>query len=301
MPELEAALAQRYDVAILSSQADPARFLAEQGPRFEALVTTSKNGADGALMDQLPNVKAIAHFGVGYDTVDAAAAAKRGIVVSNTPDVLNDCVADTAMGLLLDTARGLSASERFVRRGDWLKGNFPLMTKVSGKKLGIVGLGRIGRTIAKRALGFDMEIRYHSRTPVTDVPFKHEPSLLELARWCDFLMIIVAGGPATRHLVNREVIDALGPRGFLINISRGTVVDEAALVDALVNKRIAGAGLDVFEGEPKLHPGYLGLRNVVMTPHIGSASRATRLVMCNTAAANMTAVLEGRDPPNPVN
>jgi len=287
MPELEAVLAERYDVSILASQPDPARFLSENGKKFEAMVSTSKNGADGALMDALPNVKAIAHFGVGYDTVDAVAAAKRGIVVSNTPDVLNDCVADTAIGLLIDTARGLSASERFVRRGDWLKGQFPLQTRVSGKKLGIVGLGRIGQTIAKRALGFDMEIHYHSRKPVAGSPFVHEPSLVKLAQWCDFLMIIVAGGPATKHLVSKEVIEALGPRSFLINVSRGTVVDEAALVDALQNKRIAGAGLDVFEDEPRVPEALFKLDNVVLYPHLASGTKETRQAMADLVLANL--------------
>ncbi|HSI53908.1 MAG TPA: NAD(P)-dependent oxidoreductase, partial [Ramlibacter sp.] len=175
MPALEAALAAQFETHSLAKEADPKAFLAAHGSRFQALVTTSKNGADAALMDALPNLKAITHFGVGYDTVDVAAATQRGIPVSNTPDVLNDCVADTAMGLLIDAARGLSASERFVRRGDWLKGQFPLATRVSGKKLGIAGLGRIGQAIAKRAIGFDLDIRYHSRKPVAGVAFRHEP------------------------------------------------------------------------------------------------------------------------------
>jgi hydroxypyruvate reductase len=287
MPELEAALAAQFDCHLLFEQPDPARFLAEHGASFRALVTTSKNGADGALMDALPNLKAITHFGVGYDTVDVAAAAKRGIAVSNTPDVLNDCVADVAMGLLIDTARGLSASDRFVRKGGWLKGQFPLTTRISGKKLGIAGLGRIGQAIAKRAQGFDMDIRYHSRKPVAGVAFRHEPSLAGLARWCDFLVVIVSGGPATRHLVSAEVIAALGPRGYLVNVSRGSVVDEAALVDALVNGRIAGAGLDVFEDEPRVPEALLGLDNVVLLPHLASGTRETRQAMADVVLANL--------------
>jgi hydroxypyruvate reductase len=292
MPALEAALAAQFDCHSLAKQSDPKSFLAEQGASFKALVTTSKNGADGALMDALPNLKAIAHFGVGYDTVDVAAATQRGITVSNTPDVLNDCVADTAMGLLIDAARGLSAAERFVRRGDWQKGQFPLMTRVSGKKLGIAGLGRIGQAIARRALGFDMDIRYHSRRPVDGVAFRHEPSLVALAEWCDFLVVIVSGGPATKHLVSAEVIRALGPDGYLVNVSRGTVVDEAALVDALVNRRIAGAGLDVFEDEPHVPAALMELDNVVLLPHLASGTRETRQAMADLVLANLHSYFE---------
>ncbi len=292
MPALEAALAAQFDCHVLTRQSDPKRFLAEQGSTFEALVTSGKNGADGALMDALPALKAITHFGVGYDTVDVAAAAQRGIPVSNTPDVLNDCVADVALGLLLDAARGLSASDRFVRRGDWREGPFPLATRVSGKKLGIAGLGRIGQAIAKRAQGFDMDIRYHSRRPVAGIAFQHEPSLVALAEWCDFLIVIVSGGPATRHLVSGDVIHALGPKGYLVNVSRGSVVDEAALVDALVNKRIAGAGLDVFEDEPNVPQALMGLDNVVLLPHLASGTHETRQAMADLVMANLHSIFE---------
>lgn len=292
MPELEAALAAQFDCHALGHQEDAHRFLAEEGAGFEAMVTSSKHGADAALMDALPNLKAIAHFGVGYDTVDVAAAAKRGIAVSNTPDVLNDCVADVAMGLLIDVARGLSASDRFVRRGDWLKGPFPLTTRVSGKKLGIAGLGRIGQAIVKRAQGFGMDIRYHSRRPVAGAALAHEPSLVGLAQWCDFLVVIVSGGPATRHLVSAEVIDALGPQGYLVNVSRGSVVDEAALVDALVNRRIAGAGLDVFADEPRVPDALLELDNVVLLPHLASGTRETRQAMADLVLANLHSYFE---------
>ena len=292
MPALEAALAEQFDCHSLANESDPRGYLAAHGKEFQGLVTTSKNGADAAMMDALPNLKVISHFGVGYDTVDAAAAAKRGIGLSNTPDVLNACVADVAMGLLIDASRGLSASDRFVRRGDWLRGQFPLATRVSGKKLGIVGLGRIGLAIAKRAQGFDMFIHYHSRKPVPGVPFQHEPSLVGLAQWCDFLMIIVSGGPATRHLVSAEVINALGPEAFLVNVSRGSVVDEVALVDALVNRRIAGAGLDVFEDEPRVPKALMDLDNVVLLPHLASGTRETRQAMADLVVANLHAYFE---------
>ena len=291
MPTLEAELKAALDCHQLADEKDPAAFLAAHGSEFQALVT-SKPGADEALIAALPNIKGIAHFGVGYDNVDVGAAARRGIPVSNTPDVLNDCVADLAMGLLIDTVRGLSSSERFVRRGDWLKGQFPLTTRVSGKRLGMAGLGRIGKTIAQRASGFDMQIRYHSRTPAKGVEFVHEPSLVELARWCDILMIVVSGGPATRGLVSADVIRALGPDSYLINVSRGTVVDEAALVDALINRRIAGAGLDVFEDEPNVPAALMQLDNVVLLPHIASGTRETRKAMADLVFANVKSLFE---------
>ena len=221
IPALEKALAEQFDRQPLWTHADPQRFLAEQGASFEAVATSARVGADAALMDALPRLRAIASFGVGYDAVDVAAARARGIAVSNTPDVLNDCVADIAMGLLIDVARGISASDRFVRRGDWPRGEFPVTRRVSGKRLGIVGLGRIGQALARRAAGFDMDIRYHTRRPIPDVAWKHEASLPVLAGWCDFLVVAVAGGAATRHLVSADVLEALGPRGFIVNISRG--------------------------------------------------------------------------------
>ncbi|HET7527945.1 MAG TPA: 2-hydroxyacid dehydrogenase, partial [Burkholderiaceae bacterium] len=225
---------------------------------------------------------------VGVDKIDLDAAAKRGIPVGNTPDVLNDCVADLAIGLMIDVARGIGASERYLRAGQWpTKGPYPLQRKMSGKKLGIVGLGRIGHAIARRALAFDMDIRYHNRRPVTDTSIAHEPSLVELARWCDFLVIIVPGGAATQHLVNDAVLDALGTKGYLINVARGSVVDEAALVRALKDKRIAGAALDVFEHEPQVPDELVALDNVVLVPHIGSATVETRAAMAQRVFDNL--------------
>jgi hydroxypyruvate reductase len=184
-------------------------------------------------------------------------------------------------------ARGASAADRFVRRGDWLKGTFPLARKVSGARLGLVGMGRIGRTIAQRSTGFEMAVKYHTRRPVAEVAWAHEPSLIELARWADYLVVITAGGPATRHLVNAEVLEALGPEGFLVNVARGSVIDEAALVRALVDKRIAGAGLDVFENEPQVPAELMALDNVVLLPHIASATRETRQAMADRVFDNL--------------
>lgn len=281
-------LAETYDLHDLSAQADPAAFLAERGSRFTGLVTSAARGADAGLIAALPQLKVISSFGVGLDKLDLAAAAQRGIAVGYTPDVLNDCVADTAFGLVLDSMRTLSAADRFVRRGDWVAGrSLPLARKVSGSRLGIAGLGRIGQAIARRAGGFDMPVRYHSRRPVAGVPWGHEPDLCALAHWCDVLVVIVAGGAGTRHLINQQVLDALGPQGFLVNVSRGSVVDEQALVQALQQGRIAGAGLDVFENEPQVPSALWALDNVVLLPHIASATHETRQAMADLVASNL--------------
>jgi hydroxypyruvate reductase len=292
LPALEARLAADFDTVLLADQPDPQAFLAAQGASFEGLVTSAGVGFGAATLAALPKLRVVSSFGVGLDRLDLAAAAARGIPVGYTPDVLNDCVADLAMVLMLDIARRVSEADRFVRRGAWSTpgvAGFPLGRKVSGAKLGIVGLGRIGQTIAKRALGFDMHIRYHARRPVDGVAWKHEASLVELARWCDFLVVITAGGAATRHLVNDAVLDALGPRGFLVNVARGSVVDEAALVRALQERRIAGAGLDVFEDEPRVPPALFTLDNVVLLPHIASGTEETRQAMADRVFDNLQA------------
>jgi len=285
MPSLEKQLAETFDWHRLVDETDPKAFVAARGREYVGLATAGF--ADAALIEALPALKVISSFGVGVDKIDLHAAAQRGIPVGNTPDVLNDCVADLALGLIIDVARGIGASERYLRAGSWPRGAYPLQRKVSGKKLGIVGLGRIGHVIAKRALAFDMDIRYHNRRPVVDTSIAHEPSLVELARWCDFLVVIVPGGAATRHLVNDAVFDALGTKGYLINVSRGSVVDEAALVRALKERRIGGAGLDVFENEPQVPAELMGLDNVVLVPHIGSATVETRGAMAQRVFDNL--------------
>lgn len=292
-PALEARLNAAYEVTQLPPAAEREAFLAARGADFVGAVTSAAVGIDNATLDRLPNLKVISSFGVGLDKFDLAYAARRGIAVGYTPDVLNDCVADLAFGLMLAVARGIGAGERYVRRGDWdgppTATKLPLGRKVSGAKLGIVGLGRIGRTVAKRAGAFEMEVRYHNRRVVPDVTWQHEPSLKALAAWCDYLVVIAAGGAETRHLVDAEVLDALGPNGFLINVARGSVIDEAALVRALVDKRIAGAGLDVFEAEPKVPTELFTLDNVVLVPHIASATVETRQAMGDRVADNLEA------------
>jgi hydroxypyruvate reductase len=219
--------------------------------------------------------------------------------------VLNDCVADLGFGLLLDVARRLSQADRYVRAGRWgsqgaagAANPFPLGRQVSHAKLGIVGLGRIGRTIARRASGFDMEIRYHNRRPVEDVSWGYEPQLLELARWADFLVVITAGGAGTKHLIDEAVLDALGPKGYLVNVARGSVIDEAALVRALQQKRIGGAGLDVFEREPQVPEELFTLDNVVLAPHIASATVQTREAMGRRVLDNLQAFYAGEPLPS---
>jgi len=305
-PFLEQPLAERYDVQRLPPAGpDRQTFLQAHGASFEGLVTSAAVGYDQALLAALPNAKVISSMGVGLDKLDLPAAARRGIPVGYTPDVLNDCVADLAFALMLDAGRRLSEADRYVRSGRWAtapgtpaSAPFPLARRVSGARLGIVGLGRIGRTIARRSLGFDMEVRYHARRQVPDVEWTYEPGLLELARWSDFLVVITAGGAATQHLIDDKVLDALGTKGFLINVARGSVVDEAALLRALQEKRIAGAGLDVFEDEPRVPPAFFALDNVVMAPHIASATVQTRHAMAQRVMDNLEAFFSGQALPS---
>lgn len=286
LPATEQALAAEYDVHLLTGEADPKAYLAREGASFVGVATSAGIGIDGATIAALPNLQVISSFGVGFDKVDVKAARARGIPVGYTPDVLNDCVADTAFGLVIDAARRFTDSDRFLRRGDWLKGPYPLATRVSGKKLGIVGLGRIGRVIAKRASGFDMEMRYHNRRPVEGVD-GYEATLEGLARWADFLVVAAAGGAESRHLISREILAALGPKGFLVNIARGTVVDEDALTEALENKTIAGAGLDVYEDEPRVSARLMACENAVLLPHLASGTHETRKAMGDLTLQNL--------------
>ncbi|MEN2791348.1 2-hydroxyacid dehydrogenase [Sphingomonas oligophenolica] len=249
--------------------------------------TTVRHGCGSAQIAALPALRAISSWGAGYDTIAIDAAAARGIAVANTPDVLNDCVADLAWGLLIATARRIGAADRYVRAGQWTKlGGFPLTTKVSGKRLGIIGLGRIGAAIARRANGFSMEVRYHGRTP-KPTSYGFEPSLTALAAWADFLVVACGGGPDTYHLVSADVLQALGPGGILINIGRGSVVDQAALIAALDKGRIAGGGFDVLEGEPGAPLALRERDNVVLTPHYGSATTETRAAMEQLVVDNL--------------
>jgi lactate dehydrogenase-like 2-hydroxyacid dehydrogenase len=270
----------------LWEQSDPDAVLAD---RRDEIVAVAAGGGriDGAFLDQLPAVRIVASFGVGYDQIDATAAAERGVVVTNTPGVLDAEVADTALGLLLMTARELPQAERYLRDGKWQNGPYPLtQATLHGRRMGILGLGRIGQAIADRVAPFGISVAYHNRNR-KDVDYPYYPSLVELARDVDILMIVIPGGGSTRHLVDAEVLKALGPDGIVINVARGTVVDEQALVDALRSKTILSAGLDVFEHEPTVHPDLLTLPNAVLLPHVGSATIPTRNAMAKLVVDNI--------------
>jgi lactate dehydrogenase-like 2-hydroxyacid dehydrogenase len=279
---------------------DKGKLLAEVAPRVRGIQATGSSVVDAQLIGSLPKLEIIACCGVGYDGIDVAAARRRNVIVTNTPDVLNDCVADLALGLLIAASRGLGRGERHVRAGKWLKGGVPLQTRVSGKRLGIVGMGRIGKVIAQRASGFEMKIAYHSRRRVADVPFGYHERLVDLARNSDFLVAIIPGGKDTFHLINEEVLRALGPQGILVNVARGSVVDEAALVKCLQEGALGGAGLDVFEEEPKMPEALWGMENVVLAPHIGSATHETRAAMSRLTLDNLIAHFAGKPVLTPV-
>ena len=258
----------------------------------------SKVGAD--LIARLPALKIISVMGVGYDGIDVAAAKARGVVVTHTPGVLNDDVADLAMALMLDLSRQIARADRFVRAGRWPTGPLPLGRKVSGARLGIVGMGRIGQAIAHRAAAFGMSIGYTARSAKADLPHSFWPTPAALAAQSDFLVVITPGGAGTRKLIDAQVLRALGPTGCLVNVARGSVVDESALIEALQSGAIAGAALDVFEDEPNVPQALREMDNVVLTPHIGSATSQTRRAMAELALANLSARLEGRPLLTPV-
>lgn len=295
MPSVGDELDREYNAVQLPSDADEqAAFLAERGAAFTIAVASGRVGVGTDLMRSLPNLRAVVGFGVGYETTDVKQASERGIGVSNTPDVLNDCVADTAVALYLDALRRISAADRYVRRGDWLaKGNFPLARQASNRSVGIVGLGRIGTVIARRLEAFDCTVRYHNRHEVEDSPYEYVPSVLELARRSEALIVVAAGGAESRHLIDAAVLAQLGPQGYLVNVARGSLVDEEALVDALMSGGIAGAGLDVFADEPSVPQELLGLDTVVLLPHVGSATHETRAAMAALTLANVRSFLTG--------
>ena len=298
-PALQARLAKVYDVQVLPQPgAERDAFLNAHGTGAEALATNARFGCDASLASRLPNLKVVSSLGVGLDAIELPALRAREISVGYTPEVLNDCVADIAFALLMAVTRRVVAADGFVRRGDWLKGQFPMGTRVSGKRLGIVGMGRIGSVVARRATGFDMEVRYHNRRPVPTSPLAYADSIRELAEWADFLVVVTAGGSETRGIISREALDALGPKGYLINVSRGSVVDEAVLIEYLQQKRIAGAGLDVYESEPNVPEVLRALDNVVLLPHIASNTEETRAAMMQRVEDNLAAFFSGRALPS---
>ena len=261
---------------------------------IEAMTTSSFCGADRRLIEALPNLKIIANFGVGYDSVDVAAAKERGIVITNTPDVLTDDVADMAIALLLASTRRVVEGDRYVREGKWLEAALPLGRSLGSKLCGILGLGRIGLAIAQRLQAFNAHVVYSGPREKPDVPYRFYPSLVEMARDCDFLILSCPGGAATRRLVNAEVLRALGPKGTLVNVARGSVVDEEALVAALQAGELGHASLDVFEDEPRVPEALFAMDNVVVQPHQASATIETRAAMARLVLENLQAFFAGR-------
>lgn len=289
-PDADAILASHHHVVQWLDDGVP--------PDAEALaaatvaVTSVRRGFTREMLDALPALRAVCSWGVGFETLDLDAMRQRGVVFSNTPDVLDDCVADLAWGLLLARARRVTVGDRYVKEGRWRRiGEFPLSTSVSGKRMGILGLGRIGAAIARRGTGFGMDIRYTGRAPHADQPLQFVANLQELAAWSDFLMVACAGGPATRHLVNGAVLRALGPGGIVVNVARGSVIDQHAMIGALASGELGGAALDVIDGEPDVPRELMESDRVVLMPHVGSATVETRARMADLVVRNVDAFL----------
>ena len=298
-PFLTEPLQAAYTLHQRLHETDPAAF-AKVAPHIRAIAASGESKVGAELMDRLPGLEIISVMGVGYDGIDVAAAKARGVVVTHTPGVLNDDVADLAIALMLAWARQVARADRYIRAGQWPNGPLPLGRKVSGARLGIVGMGRIGQAIAQRASAFGMTIAYTARSARAGVVHRYLPSAAALAAESDFLVVITPGGANTRKLIDAAVLKALGPQGCVINVARGSVIDEAALIDALRTGAIAGAALDVFEDEPNVPQALREMDNVVLTPHIGSATAQTRRAMADLAFANLHAQLTGQPLHTPV-
>jgi lactate dehydrogenase-like 2-hydroxyacid dehydrogenase len=276
--------------------------LAAIAPRLSAIAVSSvTDRVDAAMMTRMPRLAIVSTFGVGYDHIDAAWAGAHGIVVTNTPDVLTEEVADTALGLLLCTAREFIEAERYLRAGKWVQKGYPLSkATLRNRTVGLVGMGRIGKAIARRLDGMSVPVVYHARHRAADVSYRHYPNLIDMARAVDVLLVIVPGGPQTKNLIGRDVLEALGPDGILINMARGSVVDEPALIKALQDKTILTAGLDVFAREPEVPAELIAMDHVVLFPHLGSASIYTRTQMDQLVVDNLLAWAAGKPPLTPV-
>lgn len=304
MPLIEDGVAAAFTVHRLHEAPDPAALLARIAPQVQAIGTGGHTGVktDAAMQGSMPGLKIVANFGVGYDSIDVAAAAGRGVIVTNTPDVLTEEVADTALGLLIATAREFYNSEKWLRDGRWGKeGDYRLTPgSLRERKVGIVGLGRIGKAIARRCEAFGMPVSYFGRTRQADVAYPYYSDLVAMARDVDTLIVATPGGAGTSKIINAPVLAALGPTGVLVNIARGSVVDEQALLEALKSRTIMAAGLDVFMNEPNPDPAFLSLDNVTLLPHVGSASIHTRNGMGQLVVDNLIAFATGKVPPTPV-
>jgi hydroxypyruvate reductase len=295
-PEFCTELSKRF-TAHFSNGAAPALDEAQR-LRVTALVTNGIRGAEKALLDQFPNLQIIASLGIGIDAIDFATARARGLVVTNTPNVVADDVADLAMGMLLDRLRHLVDGDRFVRAGKWSGGPYPLARSLTGKRLGIVGLGAIGSALARRAEAFRLQVKWYGPRPKPDQPYEYVSDLEQLARDSDVLVVACSGGSATRHLIDARILAALGPQGVLVNVARGSVVDLDALMTALRAGELGAAALDVLERQPQVPPELLALPNVLLTPHLGTNTRETRATMGAMVIANLIEHFEGRRPPN---
>ena len=280
---------------------DQEAFINQIAPKVRAIAAVAGHGpVDSAIMARFPKLEIVSSFGVGYDHIDAKWAGQHGIIVTNTPDVLNEEVADTALGLTLATVRHLPQAEKYLRAGNWPKhGDYQLTPSLRDRTIGIVGMGRIGKAIARRFEAMKVPVVYHSRRPA-DVPYRHYPNILDMARDVNLMVVITPGGAATKNLVNANVLKALGPEGILINVARGSVVDEEALVKALKEKTILSAGLDVFVNEPQVPQELIDMDNVVLLPHVGSASHATRRAMDELVANNIVSWFSGKGAITPV-
>ena len=292
---------QEFELIKLWEQPDRAAALKAAAPKIRALAHTGHSKVDAALMDALPKLEIIANFGVGVDQIDLDAAKQRGIIVTNTANVLNDCVADCAIALVLNTLRKFPQADKYLRAGLWkTQGTYQFTTSLGGKTLGILGLGRIGEEIAARAQAFKMNVRYHNRNK-KDVPYAYDPDVVTLAKNSDVLVAITPGGPETNKLVNAAVLDALGPQGYFVNVARGSVVDQPVLLKYLQEKKIAGAGLDVYYDEPNVPPEFFELDNAVLLPHMASATNETRTAMGGLQIENIMLHLSGKPVKTPVN
>jgi lactate dehydrogenase-like 2-hydroxyacid dehydrogenase len=287
-------LEENYDIHKLWAAVDKSAFIASHADKVRAIATRGELGANSELIGKLPKLEIISCYGVGIDAIDLVAAKSRGIRVTNTPDVLTEDVADIALGLLISVARKIPQADTYVRDGSWQKANMPLVTRFHGKRLGIIGMGRVGAAVARRAVGFAMKISYFDTRRRDDLSYTYEGSILTLAKNSDFLVATVAGGSSTTRLIDAKVFEALGAKGYFVNVARGSVVDEPALLDALMGNKIAGAGLDVFWNEPNIDAKFLILPNVVLQPHHASGTVETRKAMGQLVRDNLAAHFSGQ-------
>ena len=299
-PDLTATLATRYTVHPLWQADDPAALLAAVGPRIRAVATTGHIPCPPELLEALPNLRLVASFGVGYDAIDVPALTARGITLTNTPDVLNDAVAELTIGMMIALAREMPLADRHVREGRWPAGNYRLTSQLTGARVGILGLGRIGRRVAELCAAFRMDVAYHGRHAQPDQPHRYYADLVEMAGAVDWLVVIAPSTPATVGMVDRRVLEALGPTGRVVNVARGTLIDEPALVELLTSGGLGGAALDVFVDEPHVPAALFDLPNVILQPHQGSATHITRRAMADLVARNLEAFFAGQPLVTPV-